>query len=174
MEAKRITGRTNRSDNRIFGYSITNGNVYFSQMNGTGYEVDPIIIVANKYVISHAPITTTVTFSVITVSYTHLKTASVYQLFLKRLMDIAGSLVGLVVTGIMYVILAPMIKKQSPGPVFCSQERVGRNGRRFRIYKFRSMYADAEERKKDLMAQNEICLLYTSSKIWFPCWMQTA
>lgn len=91
--------------------------------------------------------------SVITTS---IKTASVYQLFLKRLMDIAGSLVGLVVTGIMYVILAPMIKKQSPGPVFFSQERVGRNGRRFRIYKFRSMYMDAEERKKELMQKNKM------------------
>ena len=75
---------------------------------------------------------------------TSIKTASTYQLFVKRLMDIAGSLVGLLVTGILYLILAPIIHKQSPGPTFFSQERVGRNGRKFRIYKFRSMYLDAE------------------------------
>lgn len=91
--------------------------------------------------------------SVITTS---IKTASVYQMFLKRVMDIAGSLMGLVITGILYLILAPIIQKQSPGPVFFSQERVGRNGRRFRIYKFRSMYMDAEERKKELMKQNKM------------------
>lgn len=78
------------------------------------------------------------------------------QMLLKRLMDIAGSMIGLFLTGILTLILAPIIKIQSPGPVFFSQERVGINGRRFKIYKFRSMYADAEERKKELMEQNEM------------------
>lgn len=87
---------------------------------------------------------------------TSIKTATVYQMFIKRLMDIVGSLAGLMITGILYLILAPIIQKQSPGPVFFSQERVGRNGRRFRIYKFRSMYMDAEERKKELMGQNKM------------------
>ena len=91
--------------------------------------------------------------SVITTS---IKTANVYQMFAKRLMDIAGSVAGLFITGILYLILAPIIKKQSPGPVFFSQERIGRNGRRFYIYKFRSMYMDAEERKKELMQQNKM------------------
>ena len=87
---------------------------------------------------------------------TSIKTATVYQMFMKRLMDLVGSLIGLLFTGILYLILAPIIQKQSPGPVFFSQERVGRNGRRFRIYKFRSMYMDAEERKKELMDQNKM------------------
>lgn len=91
--------------------------------------------------------------SVITTSN---KTASVYQMFIKRTMDLTGSVAGLMITGILYMILAPIIKKQSPGPVFFSQERVGRNGRRFRIYKFRSMYMDAEERKKELMKSNKM------------------
>ena len=82
--------------------------------------------------------------------------ASPKELFLKRMMDIAGSIVGLLLTGIAYLIFAPMIKKQSPGPVFFSQKRVGKNGRVFRLYKFRSMYMDAEKRKKELMAQNEM------------------
>lgn len=78
------------------------------------------------------------------------------QLFIKRAMDIAGSLVGLLITGIAFLIFAPIIKKQSPGPIFFTQMRVGKNGRQFKIYKFRSMYTDAEERKKELMAQNEM------------------
>lgn len=78
------------------------------------------------------------------------------MLFGKRLLDIVGGLVGVLITGIITVILGPLIKLESPGPIFFSQSRVGRNGRIFKIYKFRSMYADAEERKKELMAQNEM------------------
>lgn len=87
---------------------------------------------------------------------TTIKTASAFELTLKRLMDIAGGFVGIILTGIAYVFVAPAIKKASPGPVFFKQPRVGKNGRIFYIYKFRSMYMDAEERKKELMAQNEM------------------
>lgn len=87
---------------------------------------------------------------------TTIKTASAIELTLKRAMDIAGGLVGIILTGIAYVFVAPAIKKESPGPVFFKQPRVGKNGRIFYIYKFRSMYLDAEERKKELMAQNEM------------------
>lgn len=78
------------------------------------------------------------------------------ELVVKRLTDIIGGLVGLVICGILFLIYAPQIKKQSPGPVFFTQTRVGKNGRQFKMYKFRSMYPDAEERKKDLMEQNEM------------------
>lgn len=80
-----------------------------------------------------------------------------YRLMLiKRLMDIVGSLVGLCITAVAFLFLAPAIKLESPGPLFFKQTRVGKNGRPFTFYKFRSMYADAEERKKELMAYNEM------------------
>lgn len=82
--------------------------------------------------------------------------ASPIQLFLKRCMDIAGGITGMTITAILFVILAPIIYIQSPGPIFFCQTRVGKNGRRFKIYKFRSMYPDAEARKKELMKQNKM------------------
>ncbi len=81
---------------------------------------------------------------------------STRQMAAKRALDIAGSLVGMVILGIATIFVAPAIKLESPGPVFFGQTRVGRNGRKFTFYKFRSMYQDAEERKKELMASNEV------------------
>lgn len=78
------------------------------------------------------------------------------QAFAKRTMDIAGGIVGCIFTGIIFIFIAPVIYISSPGPIFFSQTRVGQNGKRFKIYKFRSMYMDAEERKKELMAQNRV------------------
>ncbi len=78
------------------------------------------------------------------------------QLFVKRVLDIIGGLVGTLFTGILFVFVAPAIYISSPGPIFFSQIRVGKNGKRFKIYKFRSMYMDAEERKKELMEQNRV------------------
>lgn len=78
------------------------------------------------------------------------------QIFFKRVLDIVGAVIGLIITAIATVFLAPPLLIESPGPLFFSQIRIGKNGRRFRIYKFRSMYMDAEERKKELMAQNEM------------------
>lgn len=78
------------------------------------------------------------------------------MVFVKRLMDIAGAIVGLVITAVVTVFLAPPLLIESPGPLFFAQKRVGKNGRFFKIYKFRSMYQDAEERKKELESQNEM------------------
>lgn len=78
------------------------------------------------------------------------------RLLVKRLMDIIGSLIGCVLTLLITPFVALAIKIDSPGPVFFSQTRIGKNGRRFKIWKFRSMYTDAEARKKELEAQNEI------------------
>ena len=81
---------------------------------------------------------------------------SVGQLALKRAIDIVGGIVGCILTGIIFVFVAPAIYIKSPGPIFFTQERVGRNGRTFKIHKFRTMYLDAEQRKAELMAQNRI------------------
>lgn len=75
---------------------------------------------------------------------------------LKRLMDIVGGLFGFLILGIFFPFVAIAIKAESKGPILFSQVRIGKNGRRFKIYKFRSMYMDAEERKKELEAKNEI------------------
>ena len=74
---------------------------------------------------------------------------------LKRIMDIIGSLFGLVICGIVSIFLIPLIKRDG-GPAIFAQDRVGRNGRVFKFYKFRSMRVDAEEIKKDLMSQNQM------------------
>lgn len=91
-----------------------------------------------------------------TVVTNYITSASNRQIFLKRLMDICGGIVGCLITLILFLFVAPAIYIKSPGPIFFSQIRVGKNGKKFRIYKFRSMYMDAEERKKELMKQNKV------------------
>ncbi|MBQ7943443.1 MAG: sugar transferase [Lachnospiraceae bacterium] len=78
------------------------------------------------------------------------------MLAVKRFIDICGGLVGIIITGIAFPFIALAIKLDSPGPILFCQTRIGKNGRRFNFYKFRSMYIDAEERKKELMAQNQV------------------
>lgn len=73
----------------------------------------------------------------------------------KRFIDIVGSLVGLGITAILFIPMAIAIKRDSPGPILFGQTRLGWMGKPFRIWKFRSMYIDAEERKKELEAQNQ-------------------
>lgn len=78
------------------------------------------------------------------------------RLFCKRLLDILGGAVGCVMTLVIGLLIGPMIFFKSPGPVLFSQIRVGKNGRKFRIYKFRSMVMDADEQKEMLMSRNKI------------------
>ena len=91
-----------------------------------------------------------------TVLSSSVKLATTRQLFLKRALDILGGIVGVLFTGILTIFVAPIILIQSPGPIFFKQERVGKNGKHFYLYKFRSMYMDAEARKAELMALNEV------------------
>jgi len=78
------------------------------------------------------------------------------ELLCKRAMDIVGSIVGLLITLPVFLFVAPAIKIESPGPIFFKHQRVGRNGRIFNMYKFRSMYADAEAQKAKLMEKNKM------------------
>ena len=78
------------------------------------------------------------------------------RLFIKRVLDIFGAVVGCILTLVLTPFIACAIKLDSPGPVFFSQIRIGTNGRSFKIYKFRSMYTDAEQRKKELLKENEM------------------
>lgn len=78
------------------------------------------------------------------------------KLLVKRIIDIFGAIVGILITCVVTVFVAPALLIESPGPLIFKQKRVGRNGRYFDIYKFRSMYKDAEARKKELMDKNEM------------------
>lgn len=91
-----------------------------------------------------------------TVITTSINFASTKQLIMKRVMDIVGGLIGCIITGIIFIFVAPAIYISSPGPIFFAQERVGKNGKKFKMYKFRSMYMDAEERKAELMKENKL------------------
>ena len=91
-----------------------------------------------------------------TVLTTSINYATPIQIFLKRCFDIIAGLIGSFFALIIIAIIGPIIKKKSPGPILFKQERIGQNGKRFNIYKIRSMYMDAEERKKELMEQNRI------------------
>jgi exopolysaccharide biosynthesis polyprenyl glycosylphosphotransferase len=78
------------------------------------------------------------------------------QLLAKRLMDIVVSLLLLVLLSPLLAVVAVAIKLTSPGPVLFVQERVGMNKRLFKLYKFRSMFMDAEKRQSELSHLNEM------------------
>lgn len=85
-----------------------------------------------------------------------MRTITFGQALVKRIFDIIGALIGLLLTGIFTIIVGPLIYKEDPGPIFYKQKRIGRNGRVFNMYKFRSMYQDADKRKAELMQKNEM------------------
>ena len=80
---------------------------------------------------------------------------SLYEV-IKRLIDVVCSFLGVLVLSPLFIIIAIIIKITSKGPVFFSQKRVGKNGKEFNMYKFRSMVVNAEELKEKLAAQNEM------------------
>ena len=81
-----------------------------------------------------------------TVVTSSINMASPKQMLYKRLMDLAGGFVGCIITLLLIVIIGPMIYLKSPGPIFFSQVRIGQNGKKFKIYKFRSMKMDYDPR----------------------------
>ena len=86
------------------------------------------------------------------VHYPHLDNT---QRALKRMLDVAGSLFGLLVFSPLLLVVAALIRFTSPGPIFFKQKRVGADEKVFLCYKFRSMYLDAEARQAELEASNE-------------------
>lgn len=87
---------------------------------------------------------------------TSISDISFKQATIKRIFDVFVGLVGSAITIVMTIFIGPIIFIADPGPIFFRQERVGRNGRHFKIWKYRSMYKDAEARKAQLMDQNEM------------------
>ena len=75
------------------------------------------------------------------------------DVLLKRLMDIVGGLIGSLITVILTIPIGLAIWLSDPGPIFFSQTRIGENGKKFQMYKFRSMYVDAEARKQQIAQQ---------------------
>lgn len=77
--------------------------------------------------------------------------------FLKRMVDISASAIGITILIPFLIILAIMMKIEDPrGPIFFSQIRVGQNGKQFKMYKIRSMVVNAEELLEELLNQNEV------------------
>lgn len=79
-----------------------------------------------------------------------------WELLVKRIFDIIFSLLAIIITSPIMLLTVVAIKLDSPGPALFKQVRVGKNGRHFKIWKFRSMYVDAEEMKHKLLSQNEV------------------
>lgn len=133
-------------------HDIYDLNYWVSQYETMGIEVNVNLNIFDFDTISRKRIQTFGSYNVVTFSTKFYKPSHV---FYKRLLDIVGALVGLILCGLVSIVIAPFIMKDG-GPLIFSQDRVGRNGRIFKFYKFRSMYIDAEERKKELMKHNQM------------------
>ncbi len=72
------------------------------------------------------------------------------QLFIKRVMDVLGGIIGCILTAVVFILVAPAILLETKGTIFFVQDRMGKNGRIFKCYKFRTMYVDAEYKKEEL------------------------
>ena len=94
--------------------------------------------------------------SIPTLSYYNGLTAAASGLLYKRILDLSAGFFGFLAFLLLYPIVGLAIKLESPGPVLFKQPRVGRNGRIFNLYKFRSMVADAESRKAVLLKESEM------------------
>ncbi len=87
---------------------------------------------------------------------------------LKRLTDIVGGLIGCLFTALLTLFIGPAIYIASPGPIFYTQERIGRNGKVFKMYKFRSMVPNADEVKKRYLKENRVSGGYMFKLDWDP------
>ena len=109
--------------------------------------VDSVIGANNKEFIEHICDYTVLTCTI--------NTISIIQSIVKKIMDIFSGIIGTIITLLLVVFIGPIIKIKSKGPIFFKQKRVGKNGKIFYMYKFRSMVIDADEIKKELLNKNE-------------------
>lgn len=86
----------------------------------------------------------------------HEKESKFIYVFFKRIIDILGGVMGLIILSPILIIIGVLIKLESKGPVIFSQKRIGLNGKEFKMYKFRSMVENAEEIKEKLKEKNEM------------------
>lgn len=122
-------------------------------MEGMGVIVDVNIDIFNIISVGKKTLNRVGKYAVVTFARNIFSTR---QMMAKRILDVIGSIVGIIILTIATFFVAPAIKLESPGPVFFGHTRIGKNGRKFTFYKFRSMYKDAEQRKKGLMKKNEV------------------
>lgn len=127
-----------------------------SKVTNTFLAMGVVVHVSVSNFISNVPNVVLENISDYTVITTSINLMSFKQKVIKRLIDICAAIPGVIIMALLFVIFAPIIYIQSPGPIFFKQIRIGKNGRRFKMYKFRSMYMDAEERKKELMEKNKM------------------
>lgn len=92
------------------------------------------------------------------------KKKTVYE-FIKRLFDICASALGIILLSWLLIIVAIIIKCTSKGPVFFKDKRVGKGGKEIHVYKFRSMYVDAESRLKEYLTPEQLEQWYKERKI---------
>lgn len=98
---------------------------------------DILGLIASKMKVDH-------TAGIPLLSFTDSPLSEIENRVLKRIMDLSFSVIGLVILSPLFLVLAMLVKSTSKGPVFYRQERVGEDGRRFLLYKFRTMQAEAE------------------------------
>ena len=123
---------------------------WVGQLELMGVDVSVVVNSLDFPTISEKRVHSVAGLGVITFSTRFYRTSHIIA---KRVLDICGALVGLFICGLVGLFVAPLIRRDG-GPAIFVQKRVGQNGRIFKFYKFRSMYVDAEERKKELLAQN--------------------
>ena len=137
----------------LYRNEIQNLDDYFLEMDQMGITVRMVLDV---YEVHRARREVAMFHGELPILTFHCMVFDASQLFVKRCLDFIGALVGIIITSVLFPFIALAIKLDSPGPLLFGQKRVGEHGRLFKCWKFRSMYIDAEERKKDLSHLNEM------------------
>ncbi len=143
-------------ENVIDEVFIESNNQDLTEVTNTFLAMGVVVHVSVNNFVSSVPNVVLENINNYTVITTSINLMSFKQKVIKRLIDICAAIPGIIIMTILFVIFAPIMYIQSPGPIFFKQVRIGKNGRRFKMYKFRSMYMDAEERKKELMEKNKM------------------